>query len=170
MKKGIKEMESNNPEIEEFLEESNAIEQEYSTEALEDAKKAWDYAYKNRKNIDLKYILKIHRILMQRLRSDIAGKVRDCTVYIGGEIKHRRPKKELHDELKIWAKECEPVGKKATEKEIKQWHINFEFIHPFQDGNGRVGRILWQIQRINNGHNIKIIHEGDEQYEYYKWF
>jgi len=38
---------SKEEQIDEFLSESNAIEREYSEEALEDAKKAWEY--ENRK-------------------------------------------------------------------------------------------------------------------------
>lgn len=156
--------------IEEFLEESNAIEREYSKEALEDAKEAWDYAYKNRKNITIEYVLEIHRLLLKRLRPDIAGKVRTCVVYIGWDKKEKKPEKILLKEIEDWIKDCKPKSKKATEREIQRWHVAFEGIHPHEDGNGRTGRILWQIQRINNKLPIKIIHEGGEQYEYYKWF
>ena len=31
---------------------------------------------------------------------------------------------------------------KITIKEIIEFHFRFERIHPFQDGNGRVGRII----------------------------
>lgn len=33
-------------------------------------------------------------------------------------------------------------------------HFVFEAIHPFIDGNGRVGRFLWAWQRLNNGSDI----------------
>lgn len=35
-------------------------------------------------------------------------------------------------------------------EEIARQHIEFERIHPFQDGNGRVGRIIMNQQLINN--------------------
>lgn len=166
---------SEEEQIDEFLSESNAIEREYSDEALEDAKQAWDYAYrkrrrKGRKEITVRYILEIHKLLLQRLEPKIAGKVRDCAVMIGGEIKDMKPEKVLLQELQDWIDDCKPQGKKATEKELKKWHVSFEGLHPFADGNGRTGRILWQVQRLNNGHSIRIIHEGKEQSEYYKWF
>lgn len=161
---------SKEEEIEEFLSESNEIEREYSINALDDAKKAWDYAYKNRKNITVEYILEIHRLLLQRLDPDIAGKVRDCAVMIGYEVKKKKPEKVLLQEIKDWIKNCKPKGKKANEKEIKKWHVAFEELHPHSDGNGRTGRILWQIQRLNNGLPIKIIHVGREQNSYYGWF
>jgi hypothetical protein len=62
------------------------------------------------------------------------------------------------------------MPKSTKEVFIKQWHINFEGIHPFEDGNGRIGRILMNLQRLSVGLPILIIHEGEEQFEYYKWF
>jgi len=52
--------------------------------------------------------------------------------------------------------------------EIERIHVEFENIHPFEDGNGRVGRILMNLQRIFSGMSVLIIHEGTEQQEYYK--
>ncbi len=151
----------------EFLKHSNYIEAEYSKEALEDAKKAWEYAYLMKDHISLSYILGIHYILMKRLRPYIAGKVRNCDVRVGGKIKLFINQECLHHDLNRW--KIENWTKKHPEN-IKESHIWFEGIHPFKDGNGRVGRILYNIQRINAGLDIHIIHEGKEQMEYYKWF
>jgi len=155
-----------------FLQESNYIEREYSDEALEDAKKAWKYAIKNKSFININYILEIHKLLMQKLRPDIAGKFRNCDVWIGGKRKSFISESlfiaELRDVLStINVPNFIP---KQEEEFTKHCHVMFEEIHPFEDGNGRVGRILWQIQRLNLKLPIKIIHEGKEQVEYYKWF
>lgn len=156
-------------EVIEFLKHSNYIEGEYSKRGLEDAKKAWVYAVKNRDNFTVDYILEIHKILMKRLRPDIAGKVRDCAVSIAGQIKLKLPEKELIKKLDDWIKSCAP-DEKETYETIKEQHVAFEGLHPFTDGNGRVGRILMNIQCTNAGLLIIVIHEGKEQYEYYKWF
>ena len=55
-------------------------------------------------------------------------------------------------------------------EEIIKSHIVFEQMHPFADGNGRTGRILMNIQMLNQEYPLLIIHEGKEQQEYYKWF
>jgi len=48
-------------------------------------------------------------------------------------------------------------------------HINFEKIHPFIDGNGRIGRMLLNWQRVKLGLPVLVIKESEKQ-EYYKWF
>jgi len=75
-------------------------------------------------------------------------------------------------ELRDWIQKCKNLRKekgKLSEKDIKQLHVEFEDAHVFQDCNGRSGRILWQIQRLNNGLPIKIIYEAEKN-KYYEWF
>lgn len=57
----------------------------------------------------------------------------------------------------------------STEEEMVQDHIAFENIHPFIDGNGRMGRILLNWQRVKADLPILIIRESERQ-EYYSWF
>ncbi len=152
----------------EFLRESNAIEREYSKEALQDAKQAWMMAkLASSDPIDIHYIVGIHRRLLKRLNPKIAGKIRDCPVMIGGETKFQN-KEEIIEEIRLL---CNPgVYPTSSEDLIKRWHIQFENIHPFTDGNGRTGRIIMNVQRLKRGLPLLIIHEGKEQMEYYKWF
>ena len=162
-----------------FLRESNAIEGEYSSEALTDSMTAWEYAKK--KDISIKAILYIHRILMRHLNPRIAGKIRDVDVWVGGR-KGYNPK-IIKDELNILCEKSNNLrlvtgNSLSTEKRerdykelwIKNWHIEFEKIHPFEDGNGRTGRILMNLQRLKLGLPLLIIHEGKEQIGYYRWF
>ncbi len=156
---------------EEFLKESNAIEGVYSGNSLNDAKQAWSMACicsKDLKDDGISYMLGIHRRLMKRLNPDIAGKIRDKKVYVGSYSKGFR---ECLDPVKIKS-ELEKlfIIKPKNEEEIKQWHIQFEKIHPFEDGNGRTGRILMNIQRLIIRLPLLIIHTGKEQQDYYKWF
>ena len=158
-------------QLNEFLQESNYIEQEYSSQAMEDSIKAWDFAYKNKDLIDINYILEIHRLLAINLRPDIAGKIRNCDVFIGGKRKIFIDETIIKSDLLM--KVCFEMlarGIEDREEWTKQIHVVFEEIHPFFDFNGRSGRLLWQIHRLNLGLPLHIIHEGEEQSAYYKWF
>jgi len=153
----------------EMLSQSNYIENELSDQALDDAVMAWKWAKKQ--PINLKTILGIHKRLLKNLNPTIAGKIRECDVYIGGRRCEFTSTEELIEDLKEWSKDAntsiQEPGKDG--ENIRLDHISFEHIHPFEDGNGRTGRILYNLQRIKAGLPIHIIYE-EERYDYYKWF
>lgn len=164
------------------LYESNLIENEKSMMALEDAIEAWAFA-KDGKDALLgsfpdarDYILGIHKRLMKRLAPKIAGKIRDCDVWIGGEYKPFKGESFLLADLNEWIMESRPLKKyrKLTIEEredlAKKWHVAFEDIHSAVDGNGRQGRILYQIHRLLLGLPIKVIAANTKYEEYYPWF
>jgi Fic family protein len=150
--------------IERFLIESNKIEREYSLQALESSLSAWKFLI-SQPELTLTNIKYAHALLMRFIYPDIAGVLRKVNVMVGV---HTCPDwkgiVELMLEWIIYFKDAK------TPKDILQAHIAFEKIHPFQDGNGRIGRIIMGWQRIKNNLPIAIIHEGDEQWEYYKLF
>lgn len=156
-----------------FLEESNAIENEHSTIAFEDAFAAWKYA-ETRALICITDILIIHLTLMQRLRPDIAGEYRKCAVRIGGKIKKEMKLEDFSLALlgvtNYMLESFKLDTNEEREEACKKAHVMFEEIHPFLDGNGRVGRIIYNWHRLALGLPLHIIHVGDEQYEYYTWF
>lgn len=91
-----------------------------------------------------KDLLKAHQLMMQNL-VDRNGKYRTDGVGIfdGEKVVHMAPPAkripELMADLFEWLKtsDVHPLIKSCV------FHYEFEFIHPFQDGNGRMGR-LWQ--------------------------
>ena len=65
-----------------------------------------------------------------------------------GEITVSLPKnvsKDMNDLLSWYNK----ISKKSFE-DIIEFHVRFEQIHPFQDGNGRVGRMIMFRECLNN--------------------
>jgi len=89
-------------------------------------------------------LLEAHRLMMGDVLKQ-AGAFRDkpVGVYKGKEVVHVAPPAHkisgLMAELLAWAKESDahPLIVSSV------FHYEFEFIHPFMDGNGRMGR-LWQ--------------------------
>ena len=58
-------------------------------------------------------------------------------------------------------------SKKKSFDELLQFHYDFERIHPFQDGNGRVGRLILFKECLRNG-IIPFIIEDDIKDFYYR--
>lgn len=176
-------------DIIEFLKESNRIENVTDSDSLQQAIYAWEYLIEEAK-LDTGVLLKTHKILMlhqplppnQRgyfrdhdvvltRRMEVPSLVRfDETVFRTTVIKKFPPYQDVRKLLDTWL----AVANKVTTAEFpvewcKQSHIQFENIHPFADGNGRVGRMLLNWQRLAVGEPILII-KYSERDSYYKWF
>lgn len=155
------------PRYIEFLRESNAIEGVYDERSLADAIEAWQYLIKKKK-IGLATILKAHRMLMRN--TDLAmhekGALRKIPVYIGG---HEALRHGLIPQcMKGWVIEA---NVKAFDFEtIKKLHVRFEQIHPFVDGNGRIGRMLMNWQVVRQLREVPIVIRESGRQRYYDWF
>ena len=169
MKKKAKKF--NKEDIKQMLKESNAIEGVYSSTALQDAEKAWKYIAKKDFVTD-KTLLHIHKILLGRISPRIAGKFRTCDVWIGGNHKKFIDADILLFKVKQTLTAIDTANSFKGKKDViaKECHVLFEDAHPFEDGNGRVGRILYNWHRLQLGLPIHIIKHGDDQMAYYKWF
>jgi Fic family protein len=118
-----------------------------------------------------KSLLKAHRIMMDGLITN-AGKWRTQNVGIlkGSAISHIAPKADrvphlMEDLIKF-------IKDENTHPLIRScmFHYELEFIHPFQDGNGRIGR-FWQSLLLYHYHPAfefipveSIIREHQQEY------
>lgn len=119
-----------------------------------------------------KHLLKSHGIMMKGL-IDEAGQWRTGNVGVmkGNVISHMAPPAErvpflIDDLFKFLKSDTHPLIKGCV------FHYEFEFIHPFQDGNGRIGR-FWHTLMLYHYHEIfeYIPVESlikDHQKQYYK--
>ena len=73
--------------------------------------------------------------------------------------------KEVKQEMK---RLVDSYNKKAnhTFEEIVEFHVNFERIHPFQDGNGRVGRLIAFKECLKNNIVPFIILDSKKEFYY----
>jgi Fic family protein len=155
----------------EFLIHSNLIEN-VKDEGLKDSIKAWKYA-KTIKILTRESLLEIHRLLLQNLDPDIAGKFRECNVKVGNRI---CPDWEVIDyeidgiiDSFNWSPCYCGADVNSVEAWTKNTHIDFEKLHCHTDGNGRTGRILMNWQRLKLGLDIITI-KYEDRWNYYEWF
>ena len=105
-------------------------------------------------------ILLLHKMLMSNIRDEIGGRFRDLTewVRVGSHIAA-----DPNDILKLLQEMLityQVSGQEHIIKRLARFHLTFEDIHPFVDGNGRIGRVLNNSLLIRSGHvpiNIKFI-------------
>ena len=74
------------------------------------------------------------------------------------------PAKNVHREmtkLLAWYAKAE-----KTFENLLDFHVRFEQIHPFQDGNGRVGRLILLKECLKQGHTPFVIAENFKQFYY----
>lgn len=114
-------------------------------------------------------IKKLHRILKQSTKdSSLAwfavGDYKKRTNMVGG---HETTKpKEVAPRMKALLSEYE-AKTAVTINDIIHFHYTFERIHPFQDGNGRVGRLIAFKECLRFG-LIPFIIEDDKKMYYYR--
>jgi Fic family protein len=122
--------------------------------------------------LNLELILFLHKMLISNIRDDIAGRLRKNNEFVRvGNYIAPNPKdiKELIEEMLT---EYNSKSQKNIIKRIAKLHLKFENIHPFVDGNGRIGRAINNYLLIREGYvpiNIKFIDRGD-YYDAFKEF
>lgn len=180
-------------EIPEMVYNSNAIEN--STLSLDDTEKILAggslrrnvsvrevYEAKNLANITasllekdqhpltLELILGLHKSLLTNIDDAIAGRFRSGKEWVRvGNHLGANPQfvPELMQELVDGYNRAEHS---YFLEAIAHFHAEFETIHPFVDGNGRMGRVLINLQLMNLGLPPIIIQNKSKHTEYYPLF
>ena len=105
--------------------------------------------------ITLDYIKDIHKILCNNAIESVAGKFKTIPNMIIGADFTPTPPYLVIPELENWRLNLSYQLESAKSSEdiigsIIRQHIIFEHIHPFSDGNGRVGRALMVYSCLKN--------------------
>ena len=108
-------------------------------------KKAFDYILNYQGEITKEFILELHKLVMiNTLRQDLLsqmGRYRTVQVFIGMSVP---PKPQDVPDRMTYLLRWYSSNKNKLHPLVlaSQFHAEFEKIHPFVDGNGRVGRLL----------------------------
>lgn len=112
-------------------------------------------------------ILKVHELIFSGILESV-GNYRNCQVYIEGCDEVPPPAfevPELMKELVTWLntnpEELRPIELAAV------FHHKLVSIHPFEDGNGRVCRLLTNVILISHGYPLTTVRTVDRK-KYYR--
>ncbi len=117
--------------------------------------------------LSLGIVLKWHKELFKETKSGIAGKVRDYGVYISGS-EYTPPGFEAVEAYIVeFFKWYSGAQSKLHPVELAALaHLKFETIHPFGDGNGRIGRLITNFILHTNGYPMLDIRYADRRSYY----
>ncbi|MFT4062665.1 MAG: Fic family protein [Edaphocola sp.] len=122
------------------------------------------------RKLTVKFILELHKTLLTNIDNSIAGRFRSGKEWVRvGNHLGANPmfvKSLMHELTDIYNNK---IGLYFLDK-IAHFHAEFETIHPFLDGNGRMGRILINLQLMQSGLPPVIIQNKSKHTEYYPLF
>lgn len=151
-----------------------SVAREVSTREIFEAKnlaRVVEYMIEKAKVTDVnkEIILFLHKMLITAIRDEIAGRFRTTGEYVrvGNYVAPVPEHLERMVEQVIGEFNSDPQS--YFIEKIAKFHLEFENIHPFNDGNGRIGRALINWQLIRFGFPPIII-RNKEKSDYYDSF
>ena len=167
----------------EFITESNAIEaieypftvaamgwmeKQHKVPEIAGQVSALNYTLKNyKKDLNVDMVIRLHKNLMKGLLPPWYLGIRRDWVRVGDRLCPSPA--HIHPMLQKWCDKMNTL-KNPTEEEIWQTHLAYEYIHPFIDGNGRSGRLLWLWLRYKFGFGYSCVYNSNKFDFYYPQF
>ena len=150
-----------------FVDESLPLQNVNPRELYEaiNLKYAISYSLKNLDTFNNSLFIKINELINKNIK-ELSG-FRKCKVFIkGADFVPPNPEyvpNSMNELIYQYNNSDLPLIEK-----IADFHIRFEHIHPFEDGNGRTGRIIINHQLISNN-QIPIVIPDDRRVEYFNY-
>lgn len=102
--------------------------------------------------LSLPLMLLLHKMLIANIRDDIAGRFRTGNEWVRVGAHVGADPKDVERLLIDMLGTYHAGGDKSIVARIARLHLTFESIHPFCDGNGRIGRALNNYALIREGY------------------
>jgi len=111
-------------------------------------------------------ILLLHLMLMGNMNAKIAGRYRDKDEFVRIGTYIAANPKYVNSMIEKAIDTFKNDLQMNNFEKIAWFHLEFERIHPFVDGNGRIGRVLLNMQLIEAGFPPIIIRNKEKKYYY----
>ena len=118
-------------------------------------------------NLDL--LLFLHQILLSWVSDDFAGRLRKPGEYVRVGSRIAPPPEKLESLLQTMFDQYVMSHDAYILEKVARMHLEFEHIHPFCDGNGRIGRVLVNFQLLTLGFPMMMFRFRDRS-TYYEAF
>ena len=104
-------------------------------------------------SLDEETILSIHSLVLLN-DNDNRGKYREVQVMLMGSDSTLPPPSAVPQKMRDllnWYFLLEPNSTEQVIQAIAKFHLDFEGVHPFIDGNGRTGRLIMNLELMKHG-------------------
>lgn len=111
-------------------------------------------------------ILLLHKMLIGNINDNIAGRFREPGEYVRVGTHIAPPPEHIELMMEQALQDFASDIQSFFVDKIAKFHLDFETIHPFNDGNGRIGRVIINYQLLRYGFPPIIIRNKEKQIYY----
>jgi Fic family protein len=112
----------------------------------------------------------LHQMLLGGINDEYAGRIRRTGEYVRVGWHIAPPPEQVRNMLENLINQYNSENDKYFLEKIAEFHLQFETIHPFCDGNGRMGRLIINLQLAALGFPPVIIQNKNKREDYYPIF